>query len=248
MRIVGIFVGAALFIAVLGEGVYIFKQQRRLDELSAKLSSLQEESGARPSSDYARWAGSDDYPETGPGPAPRGERLPPPEFVPVLEALSAAAHEAGGLANIAASQDASLPLPPALSSPEARQQLRNFIHAQIHQLRQADEQQRAERRAETEERDRAALAERLGLSGRDAERFNAVTAEAQRRRRELMEQARRGELDRVQLRDQLRELYTSTSGELRGLLGEERFTQYQDLRGGPWARGRSGEGPPPRGP
>ncbi|HEY0706249.1 MAG TPA: hypothetical protein VGG33_05595, partial [Polyangia bacterium] len=126
MNLAGILVGGGLVVAVVAEGAYIVHTRSEVEALSAKLEALESAGRSRSSEDEGaregqrRRASDDDRAFDTTAARPSMPR-PVPRFVTEPEAPA----ETG---TPTPSGDP-LPLPPALSSPEAREQLRQFVLA-----------------------------------------------------------------------------------------------------------------------
>lgn len=248
MRLFAIFLGFGLFAGLVAEGAYIIKQQRQLAVLTEKLNAIQENVAEADRERDGSWRVDPSVPSV-----QQDERLHnpnlPPDFMPALEALGDAVNEAGGLGAIIASQDGELPLPPVLASAEAREQLRNFINAQMGAQQKAREEERQKRSAERVNEVREELTTKLALAPAEAEKFSGMISSTQEKRREIFDAIREGKIDRDQMRDRLRDLYQKSGDDMRKLLGEQKFGQFEELRTQMgWGRGgwgnNSGRGGP----
>ena len=250
MRLIAIVVGAALGLAVVAEGAYIVRTRSQLAAVTEKLDSLTSERETAMSgmgrgfgSGQAREGGLDD------GDEDRAvRRLPPPRLIP----------SAQGSAAPPPRSDDPLPLPPGFDSPQAREQLRQFVLAQLERERQEAQVRQDERRQqrETERRDR--MAKELGLSQPEAEKFNKILNDAQAAREKFRDQIEGGQLPRDQARQTMMTMRQEQEQTLRGLLGDDRMKKYETMRGPPgggggdrrggWGggqgRGGPGGGPP----
>jgi uncharacterized coiled-coil protein SlyX len=249
MRLFAIFLGFGLFAGVVAEGAYIIKQQRQLAGLTEKLNAIQENAAEAERERDGTWRADPSRPSVREDERLNNPNLPP-DFLPALEALGDAVNEAGGLGAIVASQEGDLPLPPVLASAEAREQLRNFINAQMGAQQKVREEERQKRSAERVNEVREELTAKLALAPADAEKFNGLISATQEKRRELFDAIREGKIDRDQLRDQMREMYQKSGDDMRKLLGEQKFGQFEELRTQMgWGRGgwgnNSGRGGPP---
>jgi hypothetical protein len=246
MRLLGILIGGVLCAAVVAQGAYIMKTRGDIDALNKKLDEL----SVSPSGAGDERGG--DHPAWGDDGERGGRRMPPPEFVPVVEALGRAVGEAGGLA---AGEQGALPLPAALATPEARAQLRDFVSAQISEERVRQRERQMQEWRDRESRAHDEIATKLGLTGSDAARFGEILSEATARRQALMGQMREGGGPPTpDMRAQMRSIREETDTQLKSFLGEDRFKQYEDMRGddrrgwrggGPGGGGPRGEGPGP---
>jgi hypothetical protein len=253
MRLIGIVVGAVLGLSVVAEGAYIIRTRSQLAEVSRKLEALtgeRDSAGGNPGREMggeraAPGGALDDGDEDG---EPRTRRLPPPRLVTSPEGSAAPPPRS----------DDPLPLPPAIDSPQSREQLRQFVLAQLERERQEARVRQDERRQqrETERRDR--MAKDLGLSQGETEKFNQILNDAQTARDKFREQLEGGQLSRDQVRQTMSAMRQDNEQKLRGLLGEDRMKKYETMRGPPgggpfgdrrgWGggqgRGGPGGGPP----
>jgi DNA-binding transcriptional regulator YdaS (Cro superfamily) len=136
--------------------------------------------------------------------------------------------------------DDPLPLPAAITSPEAREQLRQFILAQLERERQearARDDQRREQRAQ-ERRD--AMAKSLGLSPAETAQFTQLSLKADAARAALRDRIESGQVDRTAIRQEMTSLRSESDKELRSLLGDERMEKLDQLRR---EQGRPPDGP-----
>jgi hypothetical protein len=252
MRLVAILVTGLLAIAVIAEGAYIARTRGQLQQLERRLEALSEErDSAFGRAEPIRRGGrerdladlDDDDRPVAPGP-------PPPRFTRPPSGNEAAAP--GDPRN-------PLPLPAALDSAEAREQLRQFVMAQLERERQEARDRMTERRSERETRWREQVAKQLALSPPETEKFNQILNNSQARRDALQARIQAGELEGPAIRSAIMGLREESSRELRSLLGDERATKYEELRrseggrggpggGGGGGLGRFGAGPPGGGP
>jgi ribosomal protein L19E len=241
MRLIGMIVGAALGIAVIAEGAYIVRTRSQLATLSERLESLSSGADEGRHSGFvaaSRSMGDPDNEGDEPVVEPRPAR-PLPRFVPTP------AHPA-----VPESNDDPLPLPAAITSPEAREQLRQFIVAQLERERQearARDDQRREQR--TQER-REQLAKQLGLSPAETEKFSQLAMQADAARAALRDRIESGQIDRSTIRQEMTALRTDNDKQMRALLGDDRMQKFEQARreqGGPdgpfGGRGFRGGGP-----
>ena len=147
MRLIGLIVGGSLAVAVIAEGAYIVHTRRQVEQLSSRLEALGSEA-RRPagSGDSGRFRprrslDEEDASETR-RPARRRAR-------PAAPAAGRAAHR-GGRSRRRTSNDP-LPLPPAIDTPEGREQLRRFVVAQLEQEREQGRQRQEQRQEEREQ-------------------------------------------------------------------------------------------------
>jgi hypothetical protein len=245
MRLVAMVVTGVLAIAVIAEGAYIFHTRDRLQMLERRLEAL----SAEPDTTFVRLkpnrrSGGDR--EDTELDADRGAPSPPPRFN---------RPPGGREAPAPGDPQNPLPLPAALDSAEAREQLRQFVAAQLERERQEARDRVVERRTERETRWREQVTKQLALSPPEAEKFNQILNNSQNRRDALQARIQAGELEGPAIRSAVVGLREESSRELRALLGEERAAKYEELRrsegrSGPGGGGfgRFGGGPPGSGP
>jgi hypothetical protein len=247
-----------LGIAVIAEGAYLVKTRRELAVLERRLQAtpLEREPAAAWAPSAAEEAprlDGDDGPGRG---APSPHRVPPPRFV-------------GGAAPPAASDDP-LPLPAALDSPESREQLRQFVAAQMERQREEERLRREEEREQAVTQARERVARELGLNADESRRMQEMVAAAGSSMRELREKARSGQMPGADIGREFRAARERYDQQLRSLLGDARMEKLQELqrsnpeiaqvtmaggrggRGGPggpggWRGGAPGGGGPPGG-
>jgi hypothetical protein len=244
MRLIGMIVSAALGIAVIAEGAYIIRTRNQLATLSERLESLGSaaDEGRRSGGSAGRALVEGDSDDPAPGLEARAPKSLP-RFVP------SATHPASE------ANDDPLPLPNAITSPEAREQLRQFILAQLERERQearARDDQRREQRTQ-ERRDR--LAKDLGLSPSETEKFTQLSLKADAARAALRDRIDSGQVDRASIRQEMTTLRTENDKDMRALLGDDRMQKMEQLRrdqGGPpdgvFGGGRGFRGGGPGGP
>jgi hypothetical protein len=244
MRLIGMIVSAALGIAVIAEGAYIVRTRNQLATLTERLEGLSNaaDEGRHGALVASGRAVDPDNEADEPAADPRLPRTLP-RFVPTP------AHA------VPETSDDPLPLPAAITSPEAREQLRQFIVAQVERERQearARDDQRREQR--TQER-REQLAKQLGLSPAETEKFSQLAIKADAARAALRDRIEAGQVDRATIRQEMTALRADNDKEMRALLGDDRMQKYEQARfqqGGPdgpfGGRGfRGGGGGPPAG-
>jgi hypothetical protein len=231
MRLIAIVVGAALGLAVVAEGAYIVRTRSQLAAVTEKLEALSSERetamtgmgrGFGSEGGQLREGGMDDGDDDR-----AARRLPPPRLVPAPQGSAAPPPRS----------DDPLPLPPAIDSPQAREQLRQFVLAQLERERQEAQVRQDERRQqrETERRDR--MAKELGLSQGETEKFNKILSDSQAQREKFRDQIEAGQLPRDQARQTMMTMRQEQEQAMRGLLGDERMKKYETLRGPPGGGG-----------
>lgn len=239
MRMIGTLTVAALVVAFAVQTAVLVKTRSRLGDLEAKLLSAGGDGSSSAQGDDGDQAAE---PSMG---SRRDGRRPPPEFVAAMEALGAAA-----AAPTTASNEP-LPLPPALSTPEAREQLKNYIGAVMNQQREEERDRARQQRDQIDKRNRERAAEQLGLNSQEAQKFDQILAGMNQARQDLFGRIQSGQLSRADVGQQMGELRQKTDAELKQVLGDDRFAKYQDVqrdlglgtgRGGGW---RGGMGGPP---
>jgi hypothetical protein len=229
MRMVFMFVVAALGVAVVAEGAYIVRTRSQMESLTERVASLtsERESGAMAP---PRFMPSDDQGEPddrGPRPTPTAG-LPAPKLVlPRPGQVGAAPQPSGD----------PLPMPSGLDSPEAREQLRQFILAQLERERQ-EAQQRVDQRREDRERQRnEQIAKTLGLSASESERFQQITAASQQARQDLRARIQAGDVRGDAIRSEMQAVRSKSNDDMRALLGDDRMQKFEEIRrqdgGGP---------------
>lgn len=247
MRLVGIIVGAALGMAVIAEGAYIVRTRSQVAALSQRLANLGafEDEGRRspPSVGSGRSIRDEEGEvddEPAPGPGREGPAARPPRFV-----------APGPAAGAPATADDPLPLPAAITSPEAREQLRQFILAQLERERQEARARNDERRDQRTRERNEKVAKDLGLSPAENEKFLKIVAQADAARASLRDRIEAGQVDRGAIRQETMALRSENDKQLRALLGDDRLAKFDEIRrsqGGPpeglWGgRGPRGGGP-----
>jgi hypothetical protein len=252
VQIANVLVTGTLFTAVIAEGAYIIKTHHQMEALNNQVQQLAGEIGDEPADRTAPadrpWVG--DRP-TGARNAPG--RVPPPRF----NAPTTPGGQAGSAVN------GTVPLPPALDTPEARDQLRQFVSAELQHQRDDWRQQQQQQRDEAEQRRLETAIKTLGLNGDEAKKLTEAVSKAQDQRRDLREKIQSGQLARADIGPQMAALRDQTDKDLRAAVGDEKAQKFQELqrqnrgpggggpgfgggfRGGPPGGGPPGGGPPP---
>jgi hypothetical protein len=234
-------VTAALAIAVIAEGAYIVRTRTQLATLSERLEALgaaADEGRAGPPARLPRFQDADFDVEPDPAlrPAGPGVRPPPPKFLPGTPAPAAS--------------DDPLPLPAAIASPVAREQLRNFVVAQLERERQEARLRQEERFTQRNRERQERVVKELGLTPAERDKYFEITAQADAARAGLRDRIEAGQLDRANARQEMMALRSENEKQLRTLLGDARMEKLDGLRrelGGPpegrWGRFGAGDGP-----
>jgi hypothetical protein len=224
MQSLGMIVTAGLGVLVLAEGAYIVRTRSQMASLAEKVEALSAAAATanleRAPAGYER--GGDD-PAAGGGDLAQARRaiaavnqLPPPRFNP---------NDAPATGN-----GDPLPLPSAIGSPEAREQLRQFVVAQLARERQEARVREEQRMQERNRERRIAAIKPLGLSSGETDKFLAITDKLDAARTNLRARVEAGELDRQGVRQQMNDLRASGDRELSALLGDARMKQYEQIR------------------
>lgn len=237
MRIIGVLTVGGLAAAVVAEGAYIVSTNRKVEKLTRDLERLSVEGATPAAASRARFDddGDDEAPSAG------RRSLPPPRFVlPAagVTAVAAAAASSGSGAG-------HLPLPAALDTPEARQQLRAYVAAAIEQERAAERDRRRSEREDFERRRLEETAQRLGLDGSQTDRFNEIMGNASEARRALREKIEAGGLRGPDIAREFAALRQSTEQQLAGVLRPDQMTTFRQMEPGPGAGRWWGGGPGP---
>jgi hypothetical protein len=250
-------VTGVLFTAVVAEGAYIIKTQRQVDTLVNQVQQLTVEAEEGPVRELPRSSGSSwmgDRPTAAAGGAPA--RLPPPRFnLPPPESPALA----GSVPSTPGTNKA--PLPPALDTPEARDQLRNFIATELQVQRDNMREQQRQQREEEQQRRMEATVKALGISPEQGAKLSQVMAQADDSRRQLRDKVQSGQVSRNDLGKEFAALREQTDKQIRDAIGDEKAQKFQELRrqqgpggggfggpGGPgWGPGFRGAGGPPPG-
>jgi hypothetical protein len=255
MRLIGLIVGGSLAVAVIAEGAYIVHTRRQVEQLSSRLEALGAEStDLLVGGDGGRFVGRATSFEEADGEQPRrggGRALPPPRLI---------SPPAPAAAQAPSSNDP-LPLPPAIDTPDGREQLRRFVVAQMELEREQGRQRQEQRQEEREQARRQRMAQELGLSPAETEKFNQIMAQTQTARQNLRNRVESGELDRGAIGREMAAMREENEKQMRGLLGDDRMKKLEGMRGrgpGPmqgggrfgWGNGqnRGGDQPPTAAP
>jgi hypothetical protein len=211
-------VTAGLGVLVIAEGAYIVRTRSQLQTLTEKVDGMRAAAIAEPEP-YRPTPSFDDRASDEPvrGAAAPAPKLPPPRFV--------TEHAANAPDN-----GDPLPLPPVIGTPEAREQLRQFVVAQMARERQEarlrDEQRQMARQRER----RIAAVQPLGLSGGDMEKFLSITDKADAARADLRQRVESGQLDRQGIRQEMNAIREQSDRDLKALLGDDRMKKLEDIR------------------
>src|SRR5688572_21186270 len=122
MRLIGIVVGGLLGLAVIAEGAYIFRTRAQLAAVTERLEAISVERDSA----FARGWGAEGAAEARMRDEGTGERTdaPAPRRLPLPRLV---ASQAGSPTSADSRSDDPLPLPAAIDSPQAREQLRQFV-------------------------------------------------------------------------------------------------------------------------
>jgi hypothetical protein len=231
VRLANVLVTGTLFTAVIAEGAYIIKTHRQMEALTTQVQQLAAEGADEPSgrelSRQGGWVG--DRPTAGaPG---KPARLPPPRFATTsAPAPSGPSGSTSGLA-----------LPAALDTPEARDQLRQFVAAELQRERDDFRQQQQQAREDEARRRLDEAIKTLGLSSEDGKRLTDVVTKAQDQRRELRDKIQSGQLARADVGKEMNALRVETDKQIRSIVGDDKAQKFQELQ-------RQNRGPGPGGP
>ncbi len=239
-------VSAVLAAAVIAQGAYINKTRKQMDALYDQVQQLAAESASEGEP-------SVDRPMRGVGGGGRSGaataiRLPVPRFVP-------------GPAPSAPPPPGAVPLPAVIDSQEARDQLRQFVAAELQRERDEQRERFRQRFEEDQQRRREAMVKSLGLNDEQGKKLTDVLTAAQNARRDLRDKIQSGEISRADIGKQMTALRETTDQQVRQVIGDDRMPKYQELQrqdqggrpfggggGGRRGGGPPGEGPPPGGP
>jgi len=246
MRALGVVTVAGLTVAVIAEGAFLTRTQRRIETLEKQLESIST-AGPRFADDEGdqpvnrRGGGFRGRPDDGQGrslppprfevPRPTGARLPPPQF------------------QNPASNDP-LPMPPGLDTPEAREQLRQFMLAQLERQKQEEREKQQQKRDEAQKQFRDTIAKNLKLSPAETDKFNQIVDSVESGRRTLREKMEAGQVPRSDAGKEMTAMRDRTEQQMKDLLGNERMGQFTQMaHDNPEIGGRLGVGfRPQRGP
>ena len=110
-------------------------------------------------------------------------------------------------------------------------QINAVIEQRENQQNMERDQDRAERRAEANDRRVERMAEELGLNSSQTEQFAKITGEASEKRNAFFSDMREngwGSVDRDEIRSQMETMRDEESSQLEGVLTPEQMTQYQE--------------------
>jgi hypothetical protein len=225
-------VTGTLFVAVAAEGAYILKTHRQIDALTTQVQQLaadaEEEPAARDTS-RPSWVGQ--RPTSG-AVGTAGARLPPPRFnTPPSFTTSSAPPPPGAPA-----------LPAALDTPEAREQLKQFVAAELQHQREDWRQQQQQQREEYQRLRLESAIKALGLSDSDGKKLTDIMAQAQDQRRDLRDKIQSGQLPRDQIPQAVAALRDQTDQQVRAVIGDDKAQQLQQMQRQGQGRGPGGGG------
>ena len=236
MRLIGMIVSGSLAMAVVAEGAYIVHTRRQVAP-PVRQAGRHRQRGRGPAERARRarcHAALHSRRDAGRTPAGRGRP-------------GAAAPTAGDLRRPwprhprHSESDNPLPLPPAIDTPEAREQLRRFVLAQLEQERQEGRQRQEQMRNEREQQRRERMAKDLGLS-RPGDRKVQPDHDPDpvRPGRPCATGSSRDRLRARTSGTSLRPCATRAQKQMRSLLGDDRMKKFEEMRG---RMGRPGAGP-----
>lgn len=234
MRMVGTLLVGTLGLAVIAQGAYIFKTRRQVAELSDRFQQLAQEreqvwGAGRPAAFRPATPDLDDG-DDDLSPGASEARLPPPRFVVQPQATDPSAPHAA--------------LPAMLDNPQAREQLRQFVAAELQRERDETRERQRQRRQQEEQERIQNMAKTLNLNPDETRRFGEVFAAMQTSREQLRQRMESGELQREQIGREFQTLREQHRQQLQGILGDERMKKMDEMRrgGGPGGGGARGWG------
>jgi len=219
MRMVGTIVTGALFVAVIAEGAYIIKTHRQMEALAEQVQQLAaesdlEEGPRRPAPPPPRVGER----PTATTPTALAGRPAPPRFAPPPPSFAPAPSGSGA------------PLPPVLDTPEAREQLRGFIAAELQRERDGRrEEQRAARENEMQRRIEETV-KALELSPEAGKRLTEVMTKVQDARRDLRERLQSGQIARTDMPREFTALREQSDKQIREVIGDDKMQKCQELQ------------------
>jgi len=212
-----VLVTGILFVSVIAEGAYIIKTHRQVNALTTQVQQLAAEAGEEePARDSPRpsWVGQR---PTSPS-AAANNRVPPPRFN-APPTFTAPPPPAGAVA-----------LPPALDNPEAREQLRQFVAAELAHQRDDWRQQQMQQREDDQRRRLENTIKTLGLSDADGKKLTDIVTQAQDQRRDLREKIQSGQIPREQIPQAMSALRDQTDKQVRALIGDDKAQKFQEMQ------------------
>ncbi len=225
MRALGVVTVAGLTVAVIAEGAFLTRTQRRIETLEKQLETMSnlgprsaDDDGDQPvgrrSGAFRRPSDNGDRAPLPPPrfepPRPTGRALPPPQF------------------HNPASNDP-LPMPPGLDTPEAREQLRQFMLAQLERQKQEEREQQQQKRDEAQKQFRDTIAKNLKLSPAETDKFNQIVDSVESGRRALRDKMEAGQVPRNDAGKEMTAMRDRTEQQMKDLLGSERMGQFTQM-------------------
>jgi hypothetical protein len=228
VRLANALVTGTLFVAVAAEGAYILKTHRQIDALTAQVQQLAADAEEEPARESPRalWVGQ--RPTSG-NTGGTTARLPPPRF---NAPSTFTAPPAGAPA-----------LPPALDTPEARDQLKQFVAAELQRQRDDWRQQQQQQREEDQRRRLENAIKTLGLNDSDGKKLTDIVTQSQEQRRDLRDKIQSGQLTRDQIPQAMSALRDQTDKQIRALIGDDKAQQFQQTQRQQGGRGGGFGGP-----
>ncbi len=212
MRLAGLIAMTLLSVGVVVEGAYILSLRREVLRVGDQVRQLAEEGqGDRvvPERSWRSTTTSRD-PQVA-APAGGGSRpvLPVPRFV------NAAAPVTGPL--------------PQLETPEAREQVRLIVAAELERARQERDDQSRQARDQREQQRMDAIVKALGLNQDQAKRFGDAMAAAQDGRRQLRERMEKGQVQRADIGKEMQALRDQSRGQIQQAIGADKMAKLEEL-------------------
>jgi hypothetical protein len=221
VRSANLIVTAALSAAVIGEGAYIIKTQRKVETLSDQVQQLVAESFGQEGS-----AGSEERPSRSfTAPALRAgqpgapNRLPPPKFASAPTPLPPPT-----------GTTSQVPLPPGLDNPEAREQLRAFVASELQRERDEQRDRFRQQRDEAMQRRLEETIKTLGLNADEGKRLTDALAAQRAAREELRNKIQAGQIAGQEMGKQFTALREQTDEQVRQILGDDKMKKFQELQ------------------
>jgi len=217
VRLANLLVTGSLFVAVIAEGAYIIKSHKQIEKLTTQVEQLAAESmDGEAVRDPGRPSGGVGQRPTS-NPPPTSGRVPPPRFNTPPPTFTTPA-PAGGPT-----------LPPAIDTPEARQQLKQFIAAELQNQREEWRQQQIQGREDEQRRRMDEAIKTLGLSESDGRKLSDIVTRSQEQRTALREKIQAGQIPRDQVPQAMSQLRDETDKQIRALVGDEKGQKFQEM-------------------
>lgn len=220
MKIAAILALLLVGVTAAVEGITILRLRREVRSLSATVEELRREGSA----------------DDGPSPAERlaeglrGAWMRPPPGGPSAAGPDTLGAPGSALPGGAGPAPFALPLPSAIATPEAREQLQKFVAAEMQRVRMEERDQWMGQREEREQALRDRAVKELGLNEEEARKVGELLGDMQNGRRTIFQAVRAGEKTPQEAQQEIAALRDKTQQGLKDTLGEDRTKKLQEIQ------------------